>query len=356
MKRSTRVVAILLSLCVSFALLAGCGGNSSNEADPAANTSGDKIVFKATQCFSATHPWGRGLEYLGQLLEEKSGGTMGVDVYHGNSIGNGDNRTCIEMVMEGTCDIEINSPTVRTGWDERFAVFSLPFLLPNTEVGLEVMNNTEVGKDSWNWVESYGEKAVGIVVNGYRMLTNAVRPIHTPEDISGLKLRVPDSKVHLAVFNALNADPTSLTMSEVYTSIQQGTVDGQENPIPVIASNKLYEVCPYITLWTYMWDPAFVMMHTGSYDKLTDEQKAIFDECMAEACQFIIDAVAEDEAKYVSEFEDYGCEVYTLTDDETEQFKKATAVVYDEFREALGADFIDGFIETVNETSKKMGY
>jgi tripartite ATP-independent transporter DctP family solute receptor len=351
--------ALLLSLSLLLAglLFSACGDSSPTPApasSAAARTEPAKekvrIELSAGQPFNSTHPWGLGFEHLARLLKEKTDGQITLSVYHGHSIANGNTRTMVEMILEGTADLMINSPLVYQGWDKRYCIFSLPFLFPSSEVGFKAMKS-DIGLEARNWLKDKGMFAVGVTVNGYRELSNSRRPVVSPADINGLKIRVPDASTIISTFNLLNADPTSLNMPEVYTSIQQGTVDGQENPVAVIDSNKLYEVCPYITLWTYMWDPAFMMMHTGSYDRIPADLKPIFDECVEETTQFINQALAEKEAEQIKGFVDYGCEVVTLSDEQNAAFATATADVYTEYRDLIGGDIVDAFLAAVKEAS-----
>jgi tripartite ATP-independent transporter DctP family solute receptor len=259
----------------------------------------------------------------------------------------------IEMVGTGGAHMMINSPLVYQGWNKNYQIFSLPFLFPDQETGFKAMK-TEKGKEALHWMEANGMVGVGVVQNGYRQLTtNTGKPITSPADMKGLKLRIPDSPLLIATFTAMGASPVSLNMTEVYTSIQQGTVDGQENPIAVIDSNKIYEVAPYITVWTYNWDPAFIMCNKALLDSFTEEQRTLFQECIDETADYIIKMIDDNEAKQLQGFKDAGCTVTVLTEEQTKAFKDITAKVYDECRKNIGAELVDGFANTVKELANK---
>lgn len=336
-----KLLALIMAFAMVFSLVA-CGNSTSG------NTADSPIVIKASSPFAATHPWSQGFDYLKQIIEERSNGTMTVDVYYSDSLGGGNTTTLIEMVGTGACTLMINSPLVYQNWNPKFSVFSLPFLFPDQETGFAAMNS-EIGQDAMNWMQEQGMTGVGVVMNGYRQLTNSKHTIDSPDDLKGLKMRIPNTNTLIDTFKSLGADPTMLTMSEVYTSIQNGTVDGQENPVAVIDSNKIYEVCPYITLWTYMWDPAFVMCNSAFLDSLSTEQRAIFDECIADMCDHVINQLNDQEASEIQAFKDYGCEVTELTVEQNQAFKDATAGVYDTYRDTIGADVVDGFLAAIDE-------
>ena len=342
-----KVLAGLLSVLL-LATLPGCGGDTGTTPDDAGSDAAAQISIKACTPFAATHPWSTGFDYFAERLAEESGGTMTVDVYYSDSLGGGNTSTIIEMVGTGACTMMVNSPLVYQAWNPNYAVFSLPFLFPDEETGFAAMES-EIGQEAMGWMTEQGMTGVGLVMNGYRQLTNSKRTVTAPEDMAGLKIRIPNTNTLIDTFRTLGADPTILNMSEVYTSVQNGTVDGQENPVAVIDSNKIYEVCPYITLWTYMWDPAFVMCNTEFLESLTEEQRAIFDQCVDEMCDYIIDSLHDQEAAQIQTFKDYGCEVVELNEEQTNAFKEATAGVYDQYREVIGADIVDGFLQAIED-------
>jgi tripartite ATP-independent transporter DctP family solute receptor len=326
-------------------MLAGCGGDSSPD-DTAQN---DTMTIVATSPFAATHPWSMGMHYLAGLLSERTDGQMTVSVFYSDAIGGGSTTTVIEMTGTGANHMMINSPLVYQNWNPNFAVFSLPFLFPSQEIGLEFMRNSDVGNDARYWLTDQGMTGVGVVMNGYRQLTNSRRPVTSPEDIAGLKLRIPNTRTLISTFSRLGVDPTILSMAEVYTSIQNGTVDGQENPVAVIYSNRIYEVAPYITLWTYMWDPAFVMVNTELLESMTEEQRRIFLESVDEMCDWIINALNEQMEAQIQTFIDRGSNVIELTDAQNAAFRAATAGVYDEFRDEIGSELIDKVLNTIEQ-------
>lgn len=361
-----RILAVTLAAAMAVGMLTGCGSSNSSgsagtdtasaEEGAAASTTkdtGDAQVLLASHPFNATHPWQLGLEYLGDILYERTDGRYTVEVHPSASLSGGSNRSIVEMTGTGALQIMIHSCLSYQGFNEKYAVLSLPFMFPSREVGFDVMNNSEIGKEAMTWLEPNGCIAFSVVENGFRFLTNSKRTVATPDDIVGLKIRIPESQGLVSEFRHWGADPTILNMAEVYTAIQQGTVDGQENPVAAIDSNKLYEVCPYITSWTYCWDPAWIMWNKDLIDSLSPEDKEIFIQASKDAADYINNLIAESDAELLTKFEDYGCEVTVLTPEQEQAFKDAAAPVYDEYREILGAELVDGMIEAVAESSAK---
>lgn len=374
MKKKVRIFAIVTALTLSVSALAGCGssGTSTSKGTTAAKSTAaaskaassgtaDKAeardtkntkVLLASHPFNDTHPWQKGLEYLGKILYERTDGRYDVKAYPAGSLSGGSNRSIVEMTGTGALQIMIHSGLSYQGFNEKYAVFSLPFMFPDRETGFKALNNSEIGKEAMTWLENNGCISFSICENGMRWLTNSKRKVEKPEDLKGLKIRVPEANSIVDSFKLWGADPTILNMSEVYTAIQQGTVDGQENPVAAIDSNKLYEVCPYITDWTYCWDPAFIMWNEEFINGLSADDKAIFVQASKDAAQYINDLIKTDDATKVEGFKKAGCTITTLTKDEEAAFKKLAEPVYDEYRQKLGADLVDGLIKAVDDASK----
>ena len=356
MKKGLRITAIIASLVIASGAVAGCGSSAEASASGESVDGGETKteILLASHPFNDTHPWQLGLEYLGDLLYERTDGRYDVEAHPSGSLSGGSNRSIVEMTGTGALQIMIHSGLSYQGFDEKYAALSLPFMFPDRETGFEVMNNTDIGKEAMTWLEDNGCISFAVCENGMRWLTNSKRKVETPDDMKGLKLRVPEANSLVDSFKIWGADPTILNMSEVYTSIQQGTVDGQENPVAVIDSNKLYEVCPYITDWTYCWDPAFIMFNKAFIDGLSEEDKEIFVQTSKDAAQYINQLIAETDAENIQTFKDYGCEVTTLTPEQEAVFREMVEPVYEEYREKLGSDLVDGLIQAVEEAKEKV--
>ncbi|MBQ1407459.1 MAG: TRAP transporter substrate-binding protein [Eubacterium sp.] len=363
-----KIMVVLLSALMVFALAACSGGDKKEEA-PASSASaasastseaapaeeGATYQLHFSTCFAESHPWSRGIKLLADTLAERSGGRITAECHYSDSLAGGNTSTTIEMTGTGANTLEINSPTVHQTWNDKFAMFALPYLFADQEVGFEVLNNTEAGQEWKTWMQDQNMVGVGVTQNGYRHLTTIKKQVKTPADISGMKIRIPNTKTGNAIFDTLNASPQVISMADVYTGLQNGTVDGQENPTPVITSNKLYEVVDYVTVWKYLWDPAFVFVNADFYNSLSDADREMFDTAVQEMCDFITEEVNKAEAEDLALFEKEGCTVYTLTDEENAAFEEAMHPVYDQFRDSIGADYMDKVLATIAEVEKAQG-
>ena len=145
------------------------------------------------------------------------------------------------------------------------------------------------------------------------------------------------------LYRELGTDPQTMTFSEVFTSLQQGTIDGQENPIDVIHSSKLNEVQEYMTMWNYSYDPLVLGMNKKLYDSLSEEDRELFDRLGKEAAEFQVERAREKEAEQIAALEEAGMKLYYPSDEELAQFKEAVQPVYDKYTDIWGADLLSAF-------------
>ena len=145
------------------------------------------------------------------------------------------------------------------------------------------------------------------------------------------------------LFRELGTDPQTMTFSEVFTALQQGTIDGQENPIDVISSSKLVEVQDYLTMWNYSYDPLVLGMNKELYESMSDADKELFDRLGKEAAEYQVEIAREKEATQLAELEADGMQVHTPTEDEISQFQEAVEPIYEKYTDIWGADLLQAF-------------
>jgi tripartite ATP-independent transporter DctP family solute receptor len=315
----------------------------------------DKVfVIRATQTFAATHPWQKGLDKFKELVEARTNGRIKVETYPAGQLSGGNNRTMCEQVQAGTLQLLIQSPPSWAGIAPKTSIFNLPFLWPNQKVALEISNNSPVMKEITDVAfDGLGVTFLGIWENGYRNVTSRVKVIHTPEDLKGLKIRIPPTPLLTDVFSALEALPVVMSMPEVYTALQQGAVDAQENPVSAIYSNKLFEVAPKITLWRYCWDPGMMTINKPFYDSLPDDLRQAVDETIKEAGDYVNELTTKEYNELIPAMKDTGAEIYELTDAETQVFVDKLAPVYAKYTELYGPELIAKLQAEIDSYSKK---
>ena len=225
-------------------------------------------------------------------------------------------------MQNGDIDIAVSSTSSLSTLYKDYYLYDTPYLFLNKEEVYDVGFTGETATKMLEGVEKVGLKHMAMWENGFRNYTNNAHPIESPADCKGQKIRTMENPIHMKAWKEIGANPTPMAFSELFTAMQQGTVDGEENPIGIISSNRFYEVQKYISLTQHVYTPYVVVMNPDKYDTLTKEQQEIVDRAMKEATQFQLEQSAKDEEEGIKIMEDYGCEVNELTDEQKMEFQK----------------------------------
>ncbi|MGY4690763.1 TRAP transporter substrate-binding protein [Salibacterium sp. K-3] len=281
---------------------------------------------------SADTAKGKAAEHFGELLEEKTDGGISVEVLPDSQLGS--DREIIEQMQSGT--VQMNAPFtgVLPSFAPEYQVFDLPYLFEDKDHAYNSMNG-ELGDKLNSYLEESGVKVLGYWDGGFKHFTNSERPIETPEDMDGLKMRASQSPLISAQFETLNAGGISIDFSELYTALQQGTVDGQENPLSNIVTKKFYEVQDYMTYSAHAYMGYVLMISDQFYQDLPSEYQSAVDEAAAETTEWQWEKAAEDEEEYRKVVENSDMQVTELSEDQKQQFKEATQSVYDVYKEEV---------------------
>ena len=271
------------------------------------------------------HPAVQGVFKFAELLEEKSEGRIHMEVFHSAQLAS--DRDCIEGMQINTIQSGIMVASALAGFTDELLVFDLPFLFENSEQGQKLCDS-EVGQAMLASLDDIGIKGLGFMEYGMRNITNSKLPIEKPEDLKGIKIRTMENPIHMEAFSVMGADPTPMAFGELFTALQQGTIDSQENPLSVIPSSKFNEVQTYLSVTEHVYSAAPLMVSKAAYDALPEDLQAIVDEAGQEACEWEREYLAEAETNWLSELEEAGMEINYP---EKDAFVEATASVYDKF-------------------------
>ncbi|PJK17087.1 C4-dicarboxylate ABC transporter substrate-binding protein [Chryseomicrobium excrementi] len=338
MKKSKRSLFTVMGLSAVL-LLGACGSEgASNEA----NADGKEYDLKMSVTVSDSSTWYEAAQKLKEDLAEESDGRINLEIFANEQLSGGDSGKAVEGLSKGTIDLTFNSTIIYSILDERFGVASAPFLFSNLEE-VDGVFNGEGGEKLKEVLAEKGVHALGYGQNGFRQLTNSVREVKSPDDIEGLKLRIPGIQMYTDLYRELGTDPVTMTFSEVFTALQQGTIDGQENPIDVIYSSKLNEVQDYITMWNYSYDPLVLGMNKELYESMSDEDKELFDRLGKEAAEYQVELAREKEAGQIEELKAAGMQFYEPTEEELAAFKEQVQPLYDKYTDIWGADLLEAF-------------
>lgn len=252
--------------------------------------------------------------------------TMDVVIYPANSLAV--DKSALEFIQLGTVQMNLPSPEVLGNFQKSFNLLSLPFLFDDQETADAVVHG-EWGKTLLATLKGTGFVGLGFGNFGFRQLTNSVKPVRTPEDLSGLKIRTMQNPVHLAYFRALGANPTPMDFSEVFSALSQGIIDGQENPLKNIESFKLYEIQPYVTMTGHVYSWVVFVLGETFFNALSEKEQGIFRDATQVAIDFMKKAVAEEDREARKVMEQYGTKFIDLTSEEKDAFRKAGAEIID---------------------------
>lgn len=295
-----------------------------------------------------TTTWHKGAEKFAELLAERSGGDVTVRVFPNAQLSGGDQMRQAEMVGRGALDLVVTSAINVTPLVPEMAVFSLPYLYAN----YDQVDATTQGAPGQMLSDILLEKGIVVLAwgeNGFREVTNNTRPIRTPEDMRGLNMRVA-GPMYIDVMNALGANPQQMQWTETFQALQQGVVDGQENPIgAVIIPQRVYEVQKYITPWHYSYDPLFLGVSEQLWDSWDEDTRNAIEEAAEEAMEYQIQVSREDTAKGLEFLKEQGMEVYEPTPDEIQAFREATKPAFETWAGKIGPDLVGLFQQTVEE-------
>ena len=275
------------------------------------------------------------VENFAKIANAKLGSKAKVTVFGSSQLG--DDKAGMQKLKLGTVDMWLPSSVMASIHDE-FGVFDMPFIIKDRNHMMEVEKNV-LPKMAKNLEAKTGYQFIGVWENGFRHITNNVRPINLPDDLKGIKLRTPKSKWRLKMFQSYGANPTPMAFSEVFTALKTGTMDGQENPYAQIASAKFQEVQKYLSITSHVYTPAYVAVHKDHYSKIPADVRKILEAAAKENQKFVYKRAAELEESLLDVIKKAGVKVNTANN---AAFVKASKGVYDQFASevATGAGLV----------------
>ena len=296
---------------------------------------GAQTVLKIGYSNALNSHYGIGAAAFCEGIEKGTQGRYKCQQFPNNALGG--EREMIEAVQLGTQDLANVSTGALGNFVPETKIVDIPFLFRDYDHARKVMDGP-IGQDLLKKMTARGIVGLAWTENGFRHITNSKRPINSADDARGLKLRTMENKVHMEGYKTFGVLPTPMAWPEVFTALQQGTVDGQENPIPVILSNKLAQVQKYLSLTNHVYSPAVLVAAPSVWNKLSDADKKVFQDSAAQASVLQRKKVNDDEANGIAELRKDGMQVIEKVNGES--FRKAVAPAYAGFAKDFGADKI----------------
>ena len=298
---------IAMLLCFAMVLsMTACGGKTEETEGPeqqGQQTSEGTVTLKAAHSVAETHPYHLGLIRFKELVEERTNGAVVVELYSNAVLG--DERACIEGLQMGTLDIAVSSTGPLGNFKKDFLVLDLPYLFKDVTHARTVLDSG-IGQGLLDSLNDIGIVGAAFWENGFRNVTNAKRAINTLADMKGLKLRTMENEVHMAAFKTFGVDPTPMAWSEVFTSLQTGALDGQENPIAIIHAQQLNTVQDYLAITNHVYSPSALLISRITMDKLDKTTQEVLLAAAKEAGAYERELLSSMETAQIAELEEAG--------------------------------------------------
>lgn len=340
MKKS---ISILLVFVMIMAFVSGCSQQKTETpatAQPSnSTTSKDAIVIKYGLISPESHSSAQAAFKFAEYVEAESKGALKVEVYPNALLGGDVQMT--ESVALGTLQMALPSTSTLVMYSPMFGALDMPFIFTSTDKAFEALNG-DAGQLLNDELKKVGIYNLAYNFNGIRNITNNVRPITEPADLKGVKMRVMESPIFIDMFTLLGTNPTPISFGELFTALQQKTVDGQENAASLIYDSKFQEVQKYFSKTTHVYGFCANIINADFYDGLSAEHKAILDEgAKIWLGEWQIEQEDGGNEAYIQKLIDAGMEVNDVTPENLQKFADAVKPMYEKYRKEMGDQIFD---------------
>jgi len=290
----------------------------------------------------------QGAVRFAELIEEATDGDTTVQVFANAVLAGGDQLRQAEMVGRGDIDFVLSTAISVSPLIPEMSVFSLPYLYSSYEE-VDATLSGEPAKKMEEIMAQHGLIVLGWGESGFRELTNSVRPIKTPEDLEGMKIRVA-GPMFIDILDDLGANPQQIQWTETFSALQQGVVDGQENPVgAIIVPQRIYEVQEYLTEWHYSYDPAFLAVSKERWNAWDEETQLVMKQSAEQAMDYQKHLTREQTAEGNDLLEEKGMQIYTPSETELQEFREATQGAFETWAERVGEPLVEVFQKTIEQ-------
>ena len=317
-----------------YILLAGlaltlCGCSPASVSDiPARN-------WKMSVVTNEDSSWTKGARLFADLVKQRSGGQIQITVYPNGELAGGNQLKELTMLQDGSINFTYHSNLLYTNLDQSFAAISMPWLFIDYSQ-VDAALSGPAGSQLLKATEAQGIVGLAYGENGFRQLTNGRLAVRAPDDLRGLKIRIPDVELYKSIYKAMGAIPITMNFGEVIGALKQGQIDGQENPIDIIVSSKLYEVQNHITVWNYSYDALILGMNKKDWDGLPGTAQAIIKLAASEASKEQVRLSRDAARTQLSLLRDKDMIITELTPGQVKAFRATTDPVYAEWSSKIG--------------------
>lgn len=336
-KKLSLMLIVLLAMSV---FLVGCGEKTDTGSTAGdGNGDDDKVTtIRISHVLAEDHPSNTTLiDVFKPEVEKNSNGKLKVEIYPNAQLGS--DRQAIEAVSLNTLEMSVPGGPVLSGFYEPFMIFDLPFIFDDREAVYAAMDGELAVKASEGLLDQ-NIMILGIGENGFRHISNNKAPIYTPDDLDGMKIRTMENPLHIAAFKGMGANPTPIAFGELFTALQQKTVDAQENPVAVIFTSKFNEVQDYLTLTGHVFANCPYIISKDFYEGLSPDLQKVVTDAVDKTVIAQRERLAEMESSYIADLEASGMEINELTPEQRQLFVDKSKPAFDLFEEKFGDELI----------------
>ncbi len=325
-------------LVAASLIVPGLFANAQKETGAAENKVQEMVIGIVTVPGSAQYV---AAEKFKELVEERSNGRFQFDIQHSASLGS--ESSIIQQVQMGTVDVAIITTGPVGNISKLANALSLPFLFKSNEQADEILDGP-LGQEILDSLAASGIKGLAFSENGFRNLTNNIRPVHTVADVEGLKIRTMEAPLQVKIWRMLGANPTPMAWP-INTELAQGTIDGQENPLWVIDKYKIFEVQKYMSMTRHVYSSHIDMMNLATFKKLSSADQKLFVTSMREAAAYQRKLNRESNEEHMATIVANGMVVDNTPD--VNSFRAKVRPIYEESKKDIGEDFVNRLLEAI---------
>jgi TRAP-type transport system periplasmic protein len=308
------------------------------------------VKARISLCNSQTHPQSIGMQLFKKYVEEKTKGGVQVALYYNSQLGG--ERESVEQVKSGSLEMATASAGPLTTFNKNFMVLDIPFAFDSYEIAWGVLDGP-MGQKLLESSEGIGLKGLAYLENGYRHVTNNVRPINGPDDLKGIKIRTMEAPMHMENFKLLGANPTPVPWTELYMTMQQKVVDGQENPLANIWEVKMFEVQKFTSLTGHIYDPMPLVANLVWFNKLPKDYQAAIEKGALLAQNYSRFVNKDREDKIVAKLTAKGMKVNDVSAAGKEKMRiKSQAAVVAKIKATADKKFVDDWLAAIATMNK----
>ncbi len=329
----------LVITAMSAVLLPVCAAGAANAADNPYNDVSLRLSCNGTDMANDTGM----ARIFAEMVNERSGGAVKVRVFPNDMLASGNMSKGLEFLCDGTVDLDIHSTSIIANLDNRMMVSTLPWVFTNYQEAEDAFFG-KGGEFLTKVLAPKGVTYLGAVHNGFKAMTTSKHQIKRPEDLNGLKIRIPGGDYFAAFYSALGASPQAMSWGEVFTALQQGTIDGHDNSLSTINSANVQEVQKYISITNHTYEAFTFTANTAKFNTLNEATQQLIRDCVRDACKEMNQKIIADEETLKDKFaNENGCEIYELTPEDVAAFRDAVQSVTEEYKAKYGTEACEAF-------------